>query len=229
MRLLVLLRLFQPDARFVRDIGIIGTAILLIMIEKESIESARQIIMMGDVRLGSGFVIGPPELLPDRLETAVEHPLCVDRPAAFPRIVSADHRDELHDTAALDDDAAIDPGFGKTKPGIPNDIERHLFVGEAHGQIGEIRIGCSNGKMPSIRLEDRQLAPGDQTLQYPLEQFHAATLSPESGKVKPSKPQLPPAFSGHLAAPRQCHSFATQVVKSPQNNYPPLSNPPPRS
>ena len=196
MRLLVLLRLFQADARLIVHIGEIGAAILAVAIEEERVERARQIIMMRDIGFRARLVIGAPQLLPHGLETAAKAAPGVDRAARFPGIVRADHGDELHYAAALYAHPAIDPGFGHAKARVPDDVEGDAAVMKAQGQSGEGGVGPPDGEAFAIGIVDRQLTACDQPFENTFEKFHAATVSPRYAGVKcphtNHSPQHPP-------------------------------------
>ncbi len=67
---------------------------------------------------------------------ALQEALCARRlfdiAAALPRCVAPDECNEIHDVAALNDDAPVDIGFGHAEPGMSGNVRRHIIVGQPH-------------------------------------------------------------------------------------------------
>ena len=136
MRQLVELRLLQT----VGGIGEIGAAILLVAIEEQIVEPARQIVMMRDVPLRSALHV-------DAVETVLHRPRCAGEPArieivlpGFPLVVGGQQVDEVADIALLDDQPAVHEALARAQRRVARDRHRHALVGEADRHLGIARL-----------------------------------------------------------------------------------------
>ena len=178
MRFFVELRLVQPRAEVQPRIevfgviGPIGAAILLVPVEEQIVERARQIIMMGDVLPGGGAEIGLLQPPHRRLGQPSHQPGPLQALAAFPARIAAHQPDKTHDILIIDDKAPVHIGFGKAQPRVEHDIAPHFGIGEAHRHIREAGGGDAETTRPALRVHEGQRPFFNQPRQEMIKQSH---------------------------------------------------------
>ncbi len=163
MRLLVGLGLLQAVLR----IGVVGAAILPVVVEEELVQLVLEVIMMGDVALRPGGAVAAEQPLPAQL--ALLDRLAVV--AAFlPPVVGGDQLEQVEDRPVLDDQPAVHIGFADRQARVAHQLEDHPPVGDANGQL--LTAAGTIGFAASVRLDQCDPAASQQRPDQPGNQRH---------------------------------------------------------
>ena len=208
MRLLVGLRLLQAVLR----IGVVGAAILAVVVEEELVQLVLEVIMVGDVALRLGGAVAAEQPLPAQLAL-------LDRLAAvaafLPPVVGGDELQQVEDRPVLDDQPAVHIGFADRQARVAHQLEQHLAVGDADGQrlaaAGSVSLALAVGH------DDRNLPPPQKRSDQPPNQAHALAsvrmqVGGSGGGVQEfTVPGFPHAGGLRWASPRQPSARTAQL------------------